>query len=172
VEKVETSNYGQTWFSDSPEAEGMRNFEKSSLTLISLLKMAIISMLALIGLESPVHAGECFYRVEARVIEGNAETTFISDIVELDYPTGSTKCNVDSSGRFVRREQKLEDQFFDFAKTKSRGLVIARKHVHARWFADKNELKIISDMLSRFVQAGKIDDNHFVVLLSGRFYVE
>jgi len=136
------------------------------------MKIAMIAMLALISFASPVHAGECFYLVEARSYESNVETNFVSDIVELGYPAGSTKCNVDSSGHFVGRGKKLEDQFFNFVKTKRPGLIVDRNNVHARWFTDKNELKIISDMLSRFIKAGQIDFNHLVILLSGQFYSE
>lgn len=133
------------------------------------MKKALVLFFALTGFASSAHAAECLYLVEAHGM--SEKITFLSDIVELAYPAGSKRCNYDSSGNYLRREQKLEEQFLNFIRSRNPGLDIS--DINAKWFNNESEVRLIQQMTNALVASGQPDARgNRVVLLSGRFYSE
>lgn len=144
----------------------------ASLTAREIGMKVIVLVLALLSVALPVRAGECFYLVEAKVINERTRvtTTFLSDIVELRYPPGSTRCDFDARGTSLRREDKLREQFYGFVKAKNPELALDGRNVRVRRFDDEAEVKALYKLLSGL--GGKVDDTRFLILISGTFYTE
>jgi hypothetical protein len=134
------------------------------------MKKTVALILALIiGHVSNVHAGGCMYLVEAHLM--SKKITFLSDIVELGYPAGSKKCNQDSSGNHLNREGKFEKQFLSLIRDKNPGLDISGVDIHAKWFPDEREPKMIQQMASSLATSGQSDARgNRVILLPGHLY--
>ena len=133
------------------------------------MRKVIVLVLALLSSALPVLAGECFYMAEAHVMNEHTRvrTIYVSDIVELSYPPGSSKCEFDANGNYFKREEKLRDQFFLFLKAKKPGLVIS--DVQAKWFSKEAEIRFLYKLLSE----GKLPDpTQSVILVPGSFYKE
>lgn len=135
------------------------------------MKKTVALLLALTGYVSNAHAGGCLYLVEAHLM--SKKTTFLSDVVELGYPTGSKKCSEDFSGKHLNREEKLEKQFLSLIRDKNPGLDISGVDIHAKRYTDEREPKMIQQMASSLATSGQPDARgNRVILLSGRFYSE
>ena len=133
------------------------------------MKKALVFIFVLTGLASTAHAAECLYLVEAHAM--SKKITFVSDIVELAYPTGSKRCNYDSSGTYLRREKQMESQFFNFIRSSNPGLDIS--DIHAKRFDNESEVRMIQQITNALVTSGQPDARgNRVVLLNGRFYSE
>jgi hypothetical protein len=133
------------------------------------MKTILALVFVLMWYASTAHAAGCLYLVEAHA--KSKKVTFLSDIVELAYPAGSTKCNFDSSGNYLRREQNMKEQFFHFIRSSNPGLDISE--VVVKRFDNENEVRIIQQLSNALVASGQPDARgNRVVLMSGRFYSE
>ena len=101
----------------------------------------------------------------------NKKITYLSELIDLPYPPGSKRCSYDSSGNYLRREAKLEEQFVGFIKSLNPGLDVSNIDVHAKWYSNEKEPKFIQHMGNSLVSSGQPDARgNRVVLLSGNFY--